>query len=314
MAVAYRELLGTPQELGHSEHMRIRSTLRTAGQAIDRHGFTWRALGGTVAEETINWSDFTFGVELELIAPVDRHTMARRIADLHVTTNRWDVRYDGSLNGGGLQGFETMEVVSPILQGQEGLIALKQVMDLIRSLGGKVNSSCGLHVHIGVRGMAVGRVKKIAIAFLNAEHHFDSLVPTSRRSNRYCMSNLNRFGSHDRERLTNATSISGIANALNGGNSTQHYNSFRYYKLNFQSFVHHGTIEFRQHAGSVESDKACAWVRLVAGFCARAAREPQQEFGAHESFEQWVRAVTDEDGVTYMTARRAKFSTARAAA
>lgn len=302
MAVAYRELIGTASELGHSEHMRLRAALRASGTAMDRHGFTWRAMGGLVAEETINWTDFTFGVELELLAPMGLHDLQRRMP------NGWRVVHDGSLTNA--PGFSAMEVVSPILQGQAGLDKLKEVMDKLRNeLRCRINSSCGMHVHVGVRGMAPARVRKIAIAFLNGERHFDALVPPSRVSgNRYCQSNLSRFRAHESERLTTASSIGTLAHVMNGGSSHEHYTPFRYYKLNFQSFVRHGTLEFRQHAGTVESEKACQWVRLVTGFCARAAAAQQQEVGARESFESWVAACTDEAGVRYMNGRRAKFA------
>lgn len=306
MAVAYRELLGTQHELGHSEHMRLRAALRSSGVAMDRHGFTWRARGGAVAEETINWTDFTFGVEIELLAPFNRYDMQARLSDAGFS--RWQVVHDGSLQSA--PRFETMEVISPILQGEPGQNELRAVMTLIKAAGCKINGSCGLHIHVGVRGMAPMRVRRIAIAFLNAEQHFDSLVPPARLRSRYCQSNRERCTRSDQLALPNVTSISGLANAMNGGSSPQRYNSFRYYKLNFQSFVHHGTIEFRQHSGTVEADKACNWARLVTGFCARAAGQPQQEVGAEESFEQWLAACTDEAGQRFMTARRAKFALA----
>lgn len=311
MAVAYRELIGTAQEIGHSEHMRMRQSIRQAGVAIDRHGFTWRSLGVTTTTtadgrvvavvDEISWTDFTFGVELELAAPVADRDVQRRLP------SGWRVVHDGSVHAD--RGLYPMEVVSPILQGQPGIAAMKEVMDLLKAMGCKVNSSCGMHVHVGVRGMQPSKVRKIAIAFLNSERHFDALVPPQRRSNRYAQSNLGVFRGEN-ERLMNATSISTLANVMNGGSSSARYNSFRYYKLNFQSFVQHGTIEFRQHAGSVESDKATAWVRMVTGFCARAAAQAQQTIGASESFEQWIASVTDEAGARYMTARRAKFAAA----
>jgi hypothetical protein len=306
VAVAYRELLGTAQELSLGEAQRMRVAIRSNGMAMDRHGFTWRALGGLVAEESINWTDFTFGVELEVVAPVDMYMVQQRVP------STWRVVRDGSLQA--QPGFAAMEVVSPVLQGTEGLASLKQVMDMLREMGCRVNSTCGMHVHVGVRGMAPARVRKIAVAFLNAEHHFDALVPTSRRNNRYCQSNIRRVQSYQHAQLVGATTIRSLADVMNGGNSPQHYNPYRYYKLNFQSFVHHGTIEFRQHAGTVESDKALAWVRLLTGFCARAAAQAQQEVGAREGFEQWLAACTDEAGQRYMTARRAKFAAAAVAA
>lgn len=301
MFVAYRELLGTSHELGYSEHQRMRATIRSTGAAVDRHGFTWRSMGGAVSESEIAWTDFTFGVELELVAPFGQYDMRSELDRNGGSDFR--VVHDGSLHAG--PGLHAMEVVSPVLQGTEGLAKLRKVMDFLRGRGCRINNSCGMHVHIGVRGMKPERVRRIAIAFLNAEHHFDALVPPIRRNNRYAQSNFARVNGTS---LHTATTISAMASVMNGGSSPQHYNPYRYYKLNFQSFVHHGTIEFRQHAGTVESDKACAWVRLIAGFCARAAGSTQQTLGERESFEQWIAACTDEAGQRYMQQRRTKFS------
>lgn len=315
LAVAFRELNGTTQELGYSEHLRLRAAIRATGSARDRHGFTWRSVGGLVPEATINWTDFTFGIEIELYAQFSMMEMTRRLNNLLGADHRWKVKYDGSLNQACPRGWEGMEVVSPILQGQSGLDVAAKVMDMIRDAGCKVNDACGFHVHIGVRGMKPERVRKIAIAFLNAERHFDSIVPPSRRNNRYAQSNValvRRLLSQPR--LENATTIQSIGTAINGGNDHAHYNPYRYYKLNLQSFVHHGTIEFRQHSGTVESAKALAWVRMIAGFCARAAASEQEAFGAERSFEEWLPTVTDEAGVRYLTERRVKFQTRAAIA
>lgn len=305
MFVAYRELLGTRQELGYSEHQRMRALIRRTGAAVDSHGFTWKAMGGAVSEATIAWTDFTFGVELELLAPGMSYGDMERFLSRQNAVGFRVVR-DGSLHGA--PGFEPMEVISPVLQGVEGLATLRRVLDALKSQGCKINSSCGMHVHIGVRGMKPERVRRIAIAFLNAEHHFDSLVPPSRRNNRYAQSNVARTHRIDSAALGNATTIGALATQMNGGSSHEHYTHYRYFKLNFQSFVRHGTIEFRQHAGTVESDKACNWVRLIAGFCAQAAGSTQQTVGARVDFEQWLASCTDEAGQQYMRQRRAKFA------
>lgn len=36
-------------------------------------------------------------------------------------------------------------------------------------------------------------------------------------------------------------------------------NSMRYYKVNFMAIPKHGTLEFRQHEGSIDPKAICAW-------------------------------------------------------
>lgn len=315
VAFAFRQLLGTREELGSSEHHRIRAALRRGQTSRDSHGFTWSAVGevqrfSSVAEAVasatrgaIAWSDLTFGVELEVISPVDHDTLRAKLAAAGF--NGWRVMSDGSLNGGGA------EVVSPVLKGEEGIAALNSVTRLLKSLGCTADLSCGMHVHVGARDFSSNALRNVAFSFLGAEQHFDSIVPPSRRANRYARSNVSTVRGNTGD-LLSARSASTMARVMNGGWSTQHYNNYRYHKLNFQSFALHGTIEFRQHAGTVEADKACAWVRLVTGFVAAAASQSALSAIPTVSFEQFL-SFTDEAGQRFVNARRARFAVRAAA-
>lgn len=319
MLFAYRQLIGTSEALGYSEHQRIRAILRRGEPFRDARGHVWQATGGVVApstmsaavaatiEPTVRWDDFTFGVELEIVAPIKSYSMAHKLSVAGFST--WQVKHDGSLRSSPeFNCPNCMEIISPILRGEDGIAKLHGVLTLIKDLGSRVNISCGMHVHVGVRGLQPTQVRKIAIAFLNNEHNFDALVATSRRSgNQYCKSNR-IVAERSLASLPTARTIQALGSVMNGGNASQHYNSYRYYKLNFQSFVHHGTIEFRQHAGTVESAKACAWVRLITGFCANAVSQAQQQINAVQSFEDFVTGSTDEAGAAYLNGRRAALS------
>jgi hypothetical protein len=327
--VAYRDLLGTNGELGYSEHQRMRAAMRSGAVVRDRHGFEWRATAvapsafaqavqtsaarraAHVAQPTETqvaaqihaqvtaflWSDLTFGCELEVISPISMYDLKARIDAAGL--NGWRVVGDGSVVG--RRDFTGMEVVSPVLKGEDGLQKVRKVCDLLKTIGCKVNSTCGFHVHIGARTLSGEQLRKIAIAFLNNERNFDALVPAARLSNRYCRSNT---AVADRSRLATANAVSTIATAMNGGSSPQRYNHYRYHKLNFQSFLQHGTIEFRQHGGTVQAEKACNWIRLIVGFCANAINQPQQADRAAVTFDSFLASSTDEEGVQYLTSRR----------
>jgi hypothetical protein len=211
------------------------------------------------------WSDLTFGVELEVVAGGDNRQCSDHVGRLRTllvehgfSDDGWRAVHDGSVTGGG-------EVVSPVLKGESGLRQLESVCEKLKDAGYTANMSCGMHVHIGVRQFQVHQIARICRAFLNNEAHFDAVVSPSRRNNHYCRSNT-QF-SIPRDPRNMAT----LARAFNGGwEPNVHYTSFRYRKLNLQSYALHGTIEFRQHQGTVEKDRACNWVRLITEFCARA--------------------------------------------
>ena len=96
----------------------------------------------------------------------------------------------------------------------------------------KVNTSCGLHVHLDCRGRVEADVRAIAkrmTAWLIALKEF---VPESRRNN-------NDYA---------ALSFS---------------ETNRYRAVNFTAFRKYKTLEIRLHSGTVDYTKIIAWIRLV---------------------------------------------------
>ena len=275
MAAACRALMGTTTEISDAESRRIRAQLRRGAASVrDSRGYSWIAtqitemIDPTVTRITnavaIAWDQLTFGVELEVTAS-ERVPMGDRIVQitnalLPLNLRGWRVVRDGSVSNGA-------EVVSPVLKGEQGLAELKQICDALKAAGFTAQRTCGMHVHVGAREFSVGQLSNVCRSMLNNEAHFDSIVAPSRRlnNNHYCQS-------HRGYSVPNrATTVSGLAREFNGGwDSQRHYTPFRYRKLNLQSYACHGTLEFRQHQGTVESERAVAWVRLVTGFFAAA--------------------------------------------
>lgn len=79
-------------------------------------------------------------------------------------------------------------------------------------------------------------------------------MPPSRRgtANFYC----NTLAGISFGRLMRATTINEMANIMGS----------RYFKVNLMSFQRHGTIEFRQHSGTVNATKIANWVRFLGQF------------------------------------------------
>ncbi|SRR5579883_1894191 len=185
----------------------------------------------------------------------------------HNTQPCWKVITDNSISG--TNGFE---VVSPVLQGEEGLRQVRVVMQTLTAIGAKVNKSCGMHVHFGASNLNLQHFKNLFKHYVKFEDVLDAMMPQSRRgsNNVYCKSLLERFDRGSRTRsinwafevIDNANSLEGLYEAVTGRD--------RYFKLNLLSFWRHGTIEFRQHAGTVDADKACNWVLFLGTWMERA--------------------------------------------
>ena len=217
----------------------------------------------------------TYGIEIEVILPggMTHHNAAMAIdaagapcyaAGYSHTPERtkWKIVSDGSLSSSGIPGGNGAEIVSPILTDITLEDQVNKVCATLASVGARVNRSCGLHVHIGARHLSLPAMKKLAELYAENEEVIDGLLPPSRRgsANAYLqpVKNLNR------SRLQQATDVAGIANSIS---------SRRYVKLNFQSYWRQGTVEFRQHSGTIDPAKILRWVSLCAKLIAAAERE-----------------------------------------
>jgi hypothetical protein len=273
----------------------------------------------------MQFQDFTFGVEIECYTPGRMHALfvalqsagvAVSVAagNIHSVTSGWKVVYDGSLGSGTPVGYEGCEVVSPILRGEDGIAQTIKVLEVVKAHGCKVNKSCGLHVHVGAQNATSTQLKNLAKMFVKYEHHFDALCPESRRNNNFCKSNrafasAGAGQSYEAQvsavfaKLDGLRSASAIATVINGGFERRQYTHHRYFKLNYQSLASHGTVEFRQAAGTCEGQKAAAWIRLVVGLVAASFTLKSVGSTAEPTFAKLMRKV-DRTTAAYLTARR----------
>ena len=204
-----------------------------------------------------------FGVEIEFTrANVNRDALARAITDAgvqcaaegynHATRSYWKIVTDASCG---------LEMVSPILQGENGFQQLKTVLDTMAEMGCTVNRSTGVHVHLEAADLTALDVKNIVTRYADNEAEIDTWFPRSRRAsnNQYCspvsqgidvsFRNVDE-GALDAERATSA----------------QSYMRHRFCKVNLASLSRYNTIEFRQHAGTTDFNKVSNWVMFLQHF------------------------------------------------
>lgn len=175
----------------------------------------------------------------------------------HTTRNHWKLVTDSSLSGN-----YTFELVSPVLEGEAGLQELKKVCWVLDACDVKVNASCGLHIHFDAANFSLQTWKNIAISYKHIESVIDKFMPESRRNNRYCRS----LREITEQNINNAQSIIALQEIA--------FENTRYFKVNPQSYSRHKTIEFRQHAGSINYDKISNWVLFLNGLVTFAQQQP----------------------------------------
>lgn len=198
-------------------------------------------------------SNRKFGVEFELNGITEsRAYKVLKDAGIAVTSdaywsdvkNAWEIKEDSSVNDG-------FEIASPILCGERGIAQAKKVARLLTAAGARVDSSCGFHVHVDARDLSAKTIINVAMRYGKYENEIDSFMPRSRRNSHFAQSVKD---------LIDKNEIGDIVRSKDFDNFD------RYYKVNLAAYGQHGTIEFRQHAGTLNPNKVEKWVRFCVEF------------------------------------------------
>lgn len=206
--------------------------------------------------------DRDFGVEIEAFG-IRRGLLADRLREIgieakvvarnRITGTYWKVTEDNSISG-----TDRFELVSPILRGLSGLDDVEKVCKVLTQEGAAVNKSCGLHIHLNAKMLTITDWKNLFKNYINLEADIDSIMPYSRRAstNRYCKSMLYHFTNKNDAfaAIDRARTVASLYKEI------AHRN--RYFKLNAGSYQRHGTVEFRQHGGTINFEKISHWIRI----------------------------------------------------
>lgn len=261
----------------HQEALRLRNAGWSYGRIARELGYgnypsaaryaVMAALRNTVSTSTSE--DRQFGVEAEFygITPTMAVEALRAVGInaewltyTHEVTSTWKLVYDASVTSTGTGIGRGLELVSPILKGEEGLKDLEKALNALKNAGGKVNTTCGLHVHIDTAGMNGTQRKNFFNGYVKNQNVMDRLVSSSRRNNRQYTC---RYSTSQAEQY---------ADALEHGRNVHN----RYFTVNVMSMAKYGTLEFRQHQGTLNGKKAVAWVQMLLGM-AKTAQATTEE-------------------------------------
>lgn len=254
--------------------------------------------------------DRKFGVEIEFFGSGSIEALAGKIRQKGVAVNiesynhqtrlAWKIVTDSSIRASRGVG---REIVSPILEGADGLEQLRKVCEALGEWGARINRSCGLHLHFDARSWSMKTWRKLYLNYSAAEPQIDSIMPPSRRlsSNEYCSSTRRDLTESRRASIGAARNPKAIQYAATGVQG-------RYCKVNAHSFARHGSVEFRQHSGTIEFPKIAAWIDLMHGLADYSERglELQRSRVTLET----LKPMMSEGTYRFYKARQAHFATA----
>lgn len=231
---------------------------------------------------------YTFGVEIECYHAERRALMAAGESN-GITINSEGYNHNDSksyykiVSDGSLTGVDNNDVVSPILNGEKsGFDSLKAVTKALDEVGAMVNRSCGLHVHIGTKGMTDEWYINVFKNYQRLENLINSFMAPSRRGqNGYCKSIKNYH-------FENCRTIYDVSCMMG-----------RYHVVNPAAWRRHGTIEFRQHQGTTDFEKISNWVKFVGKLVG---------WSKNNTFES---DVTNVNGLPFLTKEEKAFFKAR---
>ena len=203
-----------------------------------------------------------FGIEIEFYSPKDMNltctALRRKVRNLKIDTysaygNSWKLTTDGSLHQ--MEGFNGMELVSPVLDTDSvsNVRVVRKVCEALQAMGCVVNVNCGLHVHIDGTDLTAEQIKTVFHRYTKFENVIDLMVPCNRRGEYVYYT---KGGNSVIQNVEACQTKEALMRVLND----------RYYKVNLCALQRHGTIEFRQHSGSINPTTILNWVDFLVSF------------------------------------------------
>lgn len=158
---------------------------------------------------------------------------------------RWDIDEDGTWS----------EIRTPVLRGREGLDTLKRAFDLLKGAGAYVTDSDGMHVHHdapefgGRRGYNKELLLRLVKSWGSCTDVIDNLVAPD------------RVGVWAAPKAWEAHKLADFENALLDFDDGYDYRLYAQRgDLNVNSLDYHGSLEIRQHQGTLDYEVAEAWI------------------------------------------------------
>jgi len=203
-------------------------------------------------------AEFTFGVEIETLAPRSLETEGLRVGGYHYGAQvpylptGWTAQGDSSIHGNGSSEL-ACEIVSPVLCGEEGLREVARVVETLREKGHRVNASCGVHVHVGWDPTRPSdQLARLVRMTSYLEKALYAITGTTKRERGHWCGSIRRHGDTQ--------------------HATQQAESNRYHVLNLRNLAHgrKHTVEFRCFSGSLDATKILGWIMVCIGMVHKA--------------------------------------------
>lgn len=155
------------------------------------------------------------------------------------------------------------EVVSPILF-YDDIPKLQELVRTLRKAGALVNSSCGIHIHVGAEQFTPKTLRNLVNLMASKEdmiYHALQIDPI--REGRYCQKTDGTFlAKLNKKQPQTMTEFADIWYIQAPFGRNEHYNCSRYHGLNLHATFTKGTVEFRLFNGTLHAGEIKAYIQF----------------------------------------------------
>ena len=233
----------------------------------------------------MNLNEINFGIEIETIKRT-REQVARAIHSVvggtvqpaMVPGNVWEVRdlrgrrwkvvSDASLSS--VPEHLRAEVVSPVLA-YDDLPQLQEVVRAIRRAGAKVNTECGIHIHVDAApfdGRTLGNLAKLV--YKQEPLILHALGVSQERLARYTRPISDTLIQQiEQHRPRTKDDLNRLWYGRHNANPI-HYDATRYHGVNLHNVWYRGTVEFRWFEATLHAGRIKGYVQFVLAIAAKA--------------------------------------------
>lgn len=192
--------------------------------------------------------------------------------DGSITTQR---RYQGRWHSANSD--YSTEMVSPKLSYGE-MEKLQEVVRCLRKRGAKVNSSCGMHVHVDASNHTPRSLKNaLTIMYSKEDILFKALQVNPDRVEQWCQKVREKVLKDIRKMPSGTMSMEEFRRRWyqdqQSEQSHNHYDRTRYYALNLHAVFDKGTVEWRCFNSTLHAGKVRAYVTLALAISAQAINQ-----------------------------------------
>lgn len=211
---------------------------------------------------------------------------------------------DGSLDDGGA------EFVSNAFNGDALLSKLKAFCQELGNRDYYVSRSCGLHIHIKI-SKRLEFIKKVFAFYSLFEEMFFRMLPESRQRNSYCCKFSQTYSNIGLENIRNCRKAIDLQKLLYDSRSPatikkykqEKYNGKRYNWINFHSLFYRGTLEIRNHSGTISYTKIKNWLLIHLRVLDFIRHLPFETICQLPQTDAFFLSLFDEDMKKYITSR-----------